>query len=118
VADRFHLAPLLRELTLQHDALVLALSERQVRLGHVFVNIPPVEIRVASLPRDAEAVAHRKSVNERAPSGRLQGSEDQKILLLKYARRVAHAVSRSLNGVEKPMILAAADPLASLYRPR
>jgi hypothetical protein len=44
VADRFHLTPLLRDMTSPHRILVLALSTEAVRLVHVFVNLPPAEI--------------------------------------------------------------------------
>jgi hypothetical protein len=53
VADRFHLTPLLRDMTSPHRILVLALPSEAVRLVHAFVNLPPAEIRVSDLPKNA-----------------------------------------------------------------
>jgi hypothetical protein len=116
VADRFHLTPLIRAMTSPHDVFVLALSEERVRLVHVFVNLPPVEIKMAQLPKNAEEANRRPSVHVRAPRGHLQNLEGQKILLYKYARKVDQAVRGVLAGRETPLALAAAEPLASIFR--
>ena len=52
VADRFHLTPLIRAMTSPHEAYVLALAEESIRLIHVFVNLPPVRVQVAGLPKN------------------------------------------------------------------
>jgi hypothetical protein len=116
VADRFHLTPLIRAMTSPHDVFVLALSEERVRLVHVFVSLPPVEIKIAQLPKNAEEANRRPSVHVRAPRGHLQNLEGQKILLHKYARKVDQAVRGALAGRETPLVLAAAEPLASIFR--
>src|SRR4029078_13335873 len=46
----------------------------------------------------------------------LQGSEGQKLLLRQYARKVDHALRGVLTGLEIPLILAATEPLDSIYR--
>jgi hypothetical protein len=112
VADHFHLTPLIRAMTSPHDVFVLALSEERVRLVHVFVSLPPVEIKIAQLPKNAEEANRRPSVHVRAPRGHLQNLEGQKILLHKYARKVDQAVRGALAGRETPLVLAAAKPLA------
>jgi hypothetical protein len=116
VADRFHLTPLIRAMTSPHDVFVLALSEERVRLVHVFVSLPPVEIKIAQLPKNAEEANRRPSVHVRAPRGHLQNLEGQKSLLHKYARKVDQAVRGALAGRETPLVLAAAEPLASIFR--
>jgi hypothetical protein len=116
VADRFHLTPLIRTMTMPHDIFVLTLSEEQVRFLHVFVNLPPAEIKIAQLPKGAAEANRRPSVHVRAPRGHLQNLEGQKILLHKYARKVDQAVRGVLAGRETPLVLAAAEPLASIFR--
>jgi hypothetical protein len=116
VADRFHMTPLVRSMTSLSHMLVLALSEERVKLLHVFVNMPPSEIRVPGFPKNAEETARRASVNERSPRRRLQGSEGQKVLLAKYARKVDAALHAVLNGLTMPMAFAATEPLASIFR--
>jgi hypothetical protein len=116
VADRFHLTPLIRAMTSPHDAFVLALSEERVRLLHVFSSLPPVEIKVARLPKSAEEVTRRPSIHVRAPRGHLQNLEGEKVLMHQYAHRVDHALHSVLAGRDLPLVLAAAKPLASIFR--
>jgi hypothetical protein len=116
VADRFYLTPLLRAITFPHEAFVLALSENAVRLVEVTVDLPAQQVRIADLPSSAADAVRRSTVNERSPRGRLQGSEGQKVLLTQYARQVDAALRPVLAGRETPVILAAVEPLASLFR--
>lgn len=115
VSDRFHLKPLLRAVTFPHEAFVLALSENQVRLIEVFSDMPPVEIKVPDLPKDAASFAGKSTLNDRSPVGRIQGSEGQRVRHLQYVRGVDAALRPVLAGRDTPLILAAVDPLASLY---
>lgn len=111
-SDRFHLAPLIRTMTSPHDVYVLALTEKHVRLIRGFVNLPAVRIHVPDLPEDAEEVARRASVRERP----LQGTAEVKLLLHRFARRVDHALRDALAGRSAPLVLAADEPLASMFR--
>jgi hypothetical protein len=116
VADRLHLTPLLRAMTSRHDAFVLGLAEESVRLVHVFVNFPPLRVPVPGLPKTAEEATHRPSVHVRAPRGRLQNLEGEKVLLHQYVEQVERAVQDTLRGHTAPLILAAVEPLASMFR--
>jgi Bacterial archaeo-eukaryotic release factor family 8 len=116
VADRFHLTPLIRAMTSPHDALVLALAQESVRLIYVFVNMPPIRVPVASLPANAEQATRRPSVHVHAPRGHLQNLEGQKVLFEKYVRKVDQALHGALAGQARPLILAADEPLASMFR--
>jgi len=116
VADRFHLTPLIRAMTSPHDVFVLALAEESVRLIHAFANFPPERLQIPELPRNAEEATRRPSVHVRAPRGRLQNLEGEKVLLHQYARKVDQAVRSALAGQDKPLVLAAVEPLASIFR--
>jgi len=116
VADRFYLKPLLRAITFPHEAFVLALSANAVRLVEVFADLPAQSVAVAGLPDSAADAVGRASVTERSPRGRLQGTEGQKVLLTQYARQVDAALRPVLVGRHAPVILAALQPLASLFR--
>jgi hypothetical protein len=116
VADRFHLTPLIRAMTSPHDAHVLALAEESVRLIHVFVNLPAARVHVVGMPKNAEEATRRPSVHVRAPRGHLQNLEGQKVLLEEYVRRVDLALQAVLAGQVRPLILAAAEPIASMFR--
>jgi len=116
VADRFHLKPLLRAITFPHVALVLALSENGARLIEVPPEGPPVPVPVEGMPKDAASSVGKSSINDRSHSQRIHGSEGKKIRLAQYARAVDGAVRPVLAGLEVPLMLAAPEPLASIFR--
>ena len=116
VSDRFLVKPLLRAIAFPQHSFVLALSENAVRLVEIFADSPPVPVRVPDLPKSAADATGRASVNDRSPSGRIHGSEGQNVLLRQFARQVDGALRAVLAGRETPLIVAAVEPLASLYR--
>jgi release factor family 11 len=116
VSDRFHLKPLLRAVTFPHTAFVLALSQNGVRLLEIAPELEPAEIGIPDLPKDVASAVGKSSIRDRAPSGRIQGSEGQKTRMRQYARQIDHALRPLLNGLDLPLILAAAEPIDSVYR--
>src|SRR4030081_1033187 len=116
VADRFHLTPLIRAMTSPHDIYVLALAEESVRLVHAFANFPSERVQVPNLPKNAEEATRRPSFHVRAPRRRLQNLEGEKVLLQKYVRQVKHAIHNVLAQQNAPLVLAAEEPLASMFR--
>ena len=116
VSDRFHLKPLLRAVTFSHTAFVLALSQNGVRLLEIAPELDPEEIRIPDLPKDVASAVGKSSIRDRAPSGRIQGTEGQKTRMRQYARQIDQALRPLLNGHDLPLILAAAEPMDSIYR--
>jgi hypothetical protein len=116
VADRFFLKPLLRAVTFPNTCYVLALAENDVRLVEVPADLPATALNVNGMPKSAGDAVRKSTVNERSPSGRIQGSEGQKVLLRMFARKVDGALRNVLAGSDIPLVLAAAEPLASSYR--
>lgn len=116
VANRFYLKPLLRSVTFPHDAFVLALSENDVRLIEVFSDLPPQRIRVSGLPKDAASAIGVSSINNRMSMRRVMGGEGQKVRLTQYSRMVDAALRPVFAGRETPLILAAKEPIASIFR--
>jgi hypothetical protein len=114
--DRFFIKPLLRAITVPQSAFVLALAQGSVRLIEVSGDMPAFEVKVADMPKDAAGAVGKASILGRAPSGRIQGSEGQKVRLRQYARHVDQALRELLAGRETPLILAAAPPLDSIFR--
>jgi len=115
VSDRFHIKPLLRAITVPQSAFVLALSQNGVRLVQVSADTAAAPVKVDGLPRDAATAAGKASLNDRSPSGRIQGSEGKNVRLIQYARKVDHALRPLLTGRDTPLILAATEPLRSIY---
>ena len=110
VSDRFHLKPLLRSVTFPQAALVLALAQGSVRLIEVTADVAAVRGRTSPTSRQ------RSENMGRAPIGRLQGDEGQKVRMRQYARHVDTAIRPVVAGLGLPLILAAAEPLDSIYR--
>jgi hypothetical protein len=116
VSDRFHLRPLLRTVTFAHVAFVLGLAQGSVRVVEVTPDLDPAPIKVDDLPSDVASAVGKSSIADRAPTRRLQGSEGQKIRMRQYARQIDRALRPFLNGLEVPLVLAATEPLDSIYR--
>lgn len=116
VSDRFHVKPLLRASTVPQSAFVLALAQNSVRVIEVSADMPAFEVKVEGMPQDAASAAGKASIKDRSPSGRIQGSEGMKVRLAQYARKIDQALRDLLGGRETPLILAAAEPLRSIYR--
>jgi hypothetical protein len=116
VSDRFHITPLLRSLGFSQHAYVLALSENAVRLIEVFADTQPGVVKVPALPKNAADAAGRGSINNLTQNTRIANAEGQTTLLRQYARKVDAALRPILTGRETPLILAATEPLASIYR--
>jgi hypothetical protein len=95
---------------------VLALAQGSVRVVEVTPDLEPARIRVEDLPSDVASAAGKSSISDRAPIRRLQGSEGQKVRMRQYARAVDRALRPFLNGLEVPLILAATEPIDSIYR--
>ena len=116
VSDRFHVKPLFRAITFPQTALVLALASGSVRLVEVSADLPAETVRVPELPKDAASAVGKASIGDRSPSGRIQGSEGEKVRLAQYARAVSRAIAPYVAAAEMPLILAATEPIASIYR--
>jgi hypothetical protein len=116
VSDQFHVKPLLRAVTFPQAAFVLALAQGSVRLFEIAADVPPSEVAVSELPSDVASAAGKASITDRAPSGRLQGSEGAKVRMAQYARKVDQAIRPVLAGSDLPLILAATEPLESIFR--
>ena len=116
VSDRFHVKPLLRALTFPQVALVLALAQGSARVIEVAPDVEPGPVDVPDLPSDVASHVGKASIRDRAPSGRLQGTEGQKVRMRQYARGVDQSLRPLLGGLGVPLILAAAEPLDSIYR--
>jgi hypothetical protein len=116
VSDRFFVKPLLRAVTFPQMALVLALAQGSVRVIEVTADAGPWEVRIDDLPTDVASAVGKSSITDRSASGRIQGSEGQKVRMRQYARSIEQALRPILAGADVPLILAASDPIDSIYR--
>ncbi len=116
VSDRFHIKPLLRSATFPQTAWVLALGMGHVRLVEVSPDLPPHTVAVPNLPRDmADALGRRNALAKKGPMAPASATSEH-AQFTRYARAVDEALRPFLAGHERPLIVAAADPLASIFR--
>jgi Bacterial archaeo-eukaryotic release factor family 11 len=114
VGDRFYVKPLLRSVTFPQAAFVLALAAGGVRVVEVAADGPAFVVDVPGLPTDlADSLG---AAAERSQSARLIGAEGDKVRLRQFARAVDQALRGLLAGRQLPLILAATEPLDSIYR--
>ena len=116
VSDRFHLKPLIRSVTFPHHAYVLAIGIGAVRLIEVSADLPPHEVASPGLPRDFNQALGRRSHLERDGDMRSGEATSENALLTRYARVVDQALRPVLAGHERPLIITAAEPMASIFR--
>lgn len=116
VSDRFHLKPLLRSVSFPQSCYVLALAQKSVRVIEVFPDMPAETVHIGGLPLNAGRAVRGAGVVDHWPSGRIQESEGQKVLLRQFTRNVDKALRSLLSGSDIPLVLAATEPLASIYR--
>ena len=115
---RLYVKPLMRTVTFPQTAFVLALALAQggVRLLETVPDAPPVLVRVPDMPDDVASAVGKASIKDRAPIRRLQGDEGQKVRIRQYARRIDHALREVLPGHGVPLVIAATEPLDSIFR--
>jgi hypothetical protein len=117
VSDRFHLKPLLRSITFPQAAFVLALAENSVRLLELVAGDSlPWVVAVPDLPVSAADATGQPPDRGQAPRPKVRSSQGQKLRLGQYARQIDRALRPLLSGLDVPLILAAAQPVDSIYR--
>lgn len=114
--QHFRIVPLLRTLTFPHTATVLALSQNSVRLVSIGSDHSGAELPVDELPDDLLDTLNVEDPAVDAPRRRLHSPEGHDARLVKYARAVDRAITPVLRNTRGPLILAAAQPLQSVFR--
>lgn len=115
VADRFFLMPLLRATTYPSAGFVLALAQGSVRLLEFGGDHGPHEVDVADLPTDIDSFVETLPGGDGSEQWGVLSPDGQRVLLRTYARQVDRAVRAAVRGHELPVVLAAAEPLASIF---
>ena len=114
VSDRYFTKPLLRAVTFPNMAYVLALSQHQVRLIEVLSEAASFEVDVPGMPTDVDHATASSGAPGRAPRKHLTSAEGDKLRMAQYSRRIDQALRPVLDG-KAPLIVAAAEPLASIF---
>lgn len=116
VSDRFAITPLLTAATFSRAAYILALSQNAVRLIEVTADTEAHSVSVPNLPKDMNSAIAHHAGGTKVPFLHIQGDVDQKVRLRQYCRAVDRVLRPVLTGSDIPLIIAAAEPLASIYR--
>ena len=116
VADRFYIKPLLRAVTFPHAGFVLALAQGSVRLFEFGGDYGPYDVDVPDMPADLDSFMESVPGADASAGFGVLSPEGRNTLLRKYARQVDRAVRAAVRGHELPVVLAATEPLASVFR--
>jgi hypothetical protein len=68
------------------------------------------------MPTSAADAVGKATITDRSPSGRLTGTEGQKVLVTQFARQVDHAIRSTVTAAALPLILVATSPTDELFR--
>lgn len=120
VSTYFDLGQLVRAAASEQHAYALTLSANEWSLWEATATDRADELELAGdHPEDAGDATNRKGIRGRQHVGRLVGDEGKKVLLEKYAARVAEAVDAELLRVDpsskSPLFVFANEPLLSMY---
>lgn len=115
-ADRFLVGPLLEAaLALLPPFFALAVSENSVRL--VDLSAHPVGfVEVPGMPHDLPSTISLDLTGDRDTLAHLRNSEDPKGRLREYSRAIDRVLDPVLLRAGAVLVIAAAEPLASIYR--
>jgi len=121
VGQRFDIGQLVRAVTTPQEAYALTLSADGWNLWRATAATRAEEVElVGDHAVDVADATNRATIRDRGHVRRLVGDEGRKVLLEKYAKRVAEAVDSELAildpGGAKPLYLFSADPLLDMYR--
>jgi hypothetical protein len=78
-------------------------------------DLPAVDVSPRELPKGAADAVGKSTINDRTHVSRVGGGEGQKVRLAQYCRKVDAALRPLLAGHRAPLIIAATEPLASIY---
>ncbi|MGC4932117.1 hypothetical protein ACLQ3C_00320 [Gordonia sp. DT30] len=121
VGSYFDLGQIVRAVTATQSAFALTLSANGWNLWEATATTVATELELSGdHATDVADATNRATVRDRGHVRRLVGDEGKKVLLERYAKRVAEAVKAELtprdpNG-QRPLFLFATDPLLDLYR--
>jgi hypothetical protein len=115
VSDRFHIKPLVPLMAFPGACFVLALAQGATRFIEVTSSLSE-PVKVDGLPKNMSDALKKQLPRDRAPTGRIQGSEGMKVLTGQYCRIVDRALRPILTGRTVPLVLACVEELAAIYR--
>lgn len=113
IADRFYIKPLVRAITFSQSAFVLAVSGNSVRLIKVTADQPAREVDATDLPKDMESHLNLDLAGKGTFGRR---SEDPEVRQMQYTTAINKAILPVVRNSGLPLIIAAAEPMASIYR--
>ena len=116
VGPRYSVKQLLRTLSFAQSAYVLSLSMNDVHLVAITPDAEPRKVDAPELPRDFDHAVREHAHTGSTVAGKMQNQEGEKTRLRQFARIVDRGVREALGSTQLPIILAAAEPLQSIFR--
>jgi hypothetical protein len=115
ISDRFHIKPLAPLLTHRHDAYILQLEQRNVRLYRVTEG-DIREVEDAGLPRDLDDFVEHERTPENTDTSGIQQHDEKKIRQRQFAHFCESKMRSFLQGQRIPLVLAGVETILTYYR--
>lgn len=112
--DRFYLKPLLPALH-PEEALVLAISQKSVKLYKFTPTEELIEVLVPHLPQSLNEETGRDLQHNSPDAAGVRADTGKKILQLHFVRGIEKAVRPILSQFNLPLIIAATEEIAGFY---
>lgn len=114
ISDRFHIKPLAPLLTHRHDAYLLELEQRNVRLFRVSEG-DIREVEDTGLPKDLDDFVERERTPENTVTSGIQQHDEKKIRQRQFAHHCERKMRSLLQGQRIPLVLAGVDTILTYY---
>lgn len=115
ISDRFHVKPLATVLSRPHDAYVLEMSIKRVRLLRVSEG-DVEEVDVPGLPRSLDDFIANERTPEITDMGDVQQSAEKKMRQEQLAHGIERALRPFLQGKSTPLVVAGVDTVTTFFR--
>ena len=120
VGNAFDIGQLLRSVTYPHEAYAVTVSANEWALWHATAESRAARVTLqGDYPTDAADANNKTSIRGRQHKRRLVGDEGRKVMLDRYALRLADAVKSEFNkrgvGSDVPLFVFATEPLLSMF---
>ncbi|MFN3687003.1 hypothetical protein [Salinarimonas sp.] len=115
ISDRFHVKPLAPILARPHDAYVLEMSQKRVRLLAVTEG-DVSEVDVPDLPRSLDDFITSERTPEITDMAETQQSAEKKMRQEQFAHGIERALRPFLQNKSTPLVVAGVDTITTFFR--
>lgn len=115
ISDRFHIKPLVPLIARAHDAFVLEIAQKRVRLLSVTEG-DVVEVDAPGLPKGLDDYLENNRTPENTHTAEMQQSAEKKMRQRQFAHGLERALRPVLRGRKEPLVLAGVETILTYFK--